>query len=117
MSDSVLDEALAIRDALRALKRVRSVKVQYSQSLKLGLKLVTLVYTYKIGEQHSSSDRYTQEIRVLLETLIHCKQLNRSSVRPHLKLLRWYAQQTVRVIRGLLNPAQDVSNERRKVQR
>lgn len=103
MSDNVLDEALAIRDALKSLKGVRSVKEQYKRMMTLGLKLVTLVYTYKLGEQHSDSDRYTQELRKLLEALIAIPKAKRKVLAPHFKLLRWYARQTVRILRGLLS--------------
>lgn len=103
MSDGVLDEALAIRDALKVLKKVRSVKDQYKQMMALGLKMVTLVYTYKLGEQHSDSDRYTQELKVLLETIVNLKKISKPILKPHFKMLRWYARQTVRILRGLLN--------------
>lgn len=114
MSENVLDEAIAIRDALKALKKVSDSKVQYRQMLTLGYKLVLLVYTYKLGEQHSDSDRYTRELRTILETLLKIENVNQKKLKQHFRLLRWYARQIVRVLRGLINNAPESSNGRSK---
>ena len=104
MNHPVLNEVLALRDAIVGLKSVRSVREQYKQALLLGFDLVELIYTYKIGEHYSSDDkdRFTQELRTLLETILNIESPQKETLNPSLKLLRWYARRTVRLLNEAL---------------